>query len=39
MTHENTLSVIRINLALKEGLLTRVAYGDVVKGWVSVGIG
>jgi len=39
MTHENTLTVIRNKLALKEGMPTCVAYGDVGKGWRTVGTG
>jgi len=37
MTHENTLTVIRIKLALKEGMPSCVAYCDVGKGWRNVG--
>ena len=38
-THENTVTVIRIKLALKEGMPTCVTYCDVGKGWRTVGTG
>jgi hypothetical protein len=39
MTHENTFTVIRIKLSLKEGMSACMADSDVGKGWRAIGTG